>query len=352
MVRLQSPWSPVPTHRQVVVADGVEAITTARLVRRSVSALVVVLLNMALVLYVATEASASPPSGHPLRASGPASDAQAPSTADPATPITDPAPVTDTRAPTPTIPSISTGPMTTTEASPTPTSTASPVTVAPAPSFAEHLVPAPSSPDPTSNIAPFPNFLGTCGSVAYNDEPDCLWLVVAAIDNARAIEGLAPMVLPTNWTALTAPEQLFVATDLERTARGLAPLSAMAGALDVAAAQSAAAGADPALPPGFAWTSYGSNWAGTVANPLEAIYYWMYDDGLGSSNIDCSASNRSACWEHRRNVLLPLVCDPCVMGAGWSTTTNGTWSVTELIVDTRGSPSSDFTWAQEQPDVP
>jgi len=51
-------------------------------------------------------------------------------------------------------------------------------------------------------------------------------------------------------------------------------------------------------------------------------------------------------------VLSVLACDPCVMGAGWSSTVQGMTSTTELIVDTRGTPSSDFTWAQEQPFLP
>ncbi|HYA68774.1 MAG TPA: hypothetical protein VED63_08580, partial [Acidimicrobiales bacterium] len=160
--------------------------------------------------------------------------------------------------------------------------------------------------EPASNIAPSPNFLSACGPAVYNDAPGCVWQVVTAIDNARAAEGLAPMILPTNWTTITPPEQLFVATNLERTVRGLAPLSAMATVLDAAATQAATAAVDPEVPAGFFWTFFGGNWAGTVGNPLEAVYYWMYDDGLGSGNIDCTSSNLFACWEHRRNVLSVL----------------------------------------------
>ena len=86
----------------------------------------------------------------------------------------------------------------------------------------------------------------------------------------------------------------------------------MATALDQASQSAAAQNTDPSPPAGFRWTSWGGNWAGAVGNPLEAIYFWMYDDGLGSYNIDCTPSNSSGCWGHRHNILmslrLPAVC--------------------------------------------
>jgi hypothetical protein len=160
------------------------------------------------------------------------------------------------------------------------------------------------------------------------------------------------MVLPTNWTALTPAEQLFVGTNLERTVRGLTPLSAMATSLDLAAVLAAATDTDPEPPIGFPWTDVESNWAGPVGNPLEALYYWMYDDGLGSSNLECSPLNLAPCWGHRQNVLAPLSCNLCVMGGAFVTTSQGTISVTELIVETTGPLVTDFTWAQEQPYFP
>ena len=205
--------------------------------------------------------------------------------------------------------------------------------------------------DPATNIFPSPNFLTVCSATAYDDSYWCVEATLAAIDNARQTEGLGTMTLPTNWPSLTPAEQLFVVTNLERTARGLAPLSAMASALDADATQAALAGGDAAAPAGFPWTVWGTNWAGQIGNPLEAVYYWMYDDGLGSSNQSCSVSTPAGCWGHRNNMLLPLACGPCVLGAAWEMIARGT-SLTEILVDTQGSPATDFTWAQEQAYLP
>jgi hypothetical protein len=199
--------------------------------------------------------------------------------------------------------------------------------------------------NPPGNIAPSPNFLQDCSGVSFDDSSGCVTAVLAAIATGRTAEGLPDMVLPTDWTGLTPPEQLYVATNLERTARGLPPLAGMATALDAAALVGAQQSDDPTIPSGFPWTQWGSNWAGAVGDPLEAIYFWMYDDGPGSSNIDCQHAGDAGCWGHRDNILLNLACQPCDMGAGFDPTGyQGTPSWAELLVDTSGAPQLDFAW--------
>jgi hypothetical protein len=200
---------------------------------------------------------------------------------------------------------------------------------------------------PAQNIAPSPNFLSSCSGSTYDDSPGCVGASLQAITNGRKHEGLPGMVLPTDWAQLSAEKQLYIATNLERTVRGLPPLTGMATALDRSSESAATAGADPSPPGGFPWTSWGGNWAGAIGNPLEAIYFWMYDDGPGSYNIDCTPSNTSGCWGHRDNILLGLRCQPCLMGSGFNATAwQGYPSWTELLVDTSGSPALDYTWAQ------
>jgi len=206
---------------------------------------------------------------------------------------------------------------------------------------------------PPANIAPAPDFLSDCAGNSYDDSQTCVTAALQAIDNARESEGVPGMVLPTDWSQLTPQQQVFTVSNLERTARGLPPLSAMASALDASAQSAAAENNDPSPPGGFPWTSWGGNWAGAVGNSLEADYYWMYDDGEGSSNIDCTPTNTSGCWGHRANILMTLDCQPCVMGVGFNATawqSDPSW--TQLLVDTTGSPGLDFAWSAVLPYLP
>ena len=341
-LHLQPGWSK-RTDRLLDLAPSKSTSTSTRqLVVSFLSALIVVVANLALVTYVVAEASATQSYEYALTVRVPVHPVSRQATTD------SPTPTTDLLAP-----SVTTASPSAETAVTQPPRTTSPTTTPPAPNltsppFVQHAVLGVTMAVPSSNIPPSPNFLSICGFTTYNDSSSCVTEVVAAIDNARAIEGVSPMGLPTNWTSLTPAEQVFVATNLERTVRGLAPLSAMASGLDAVAAQGAAAGTDPTGPSGLPGTWFGANWAGMMGNPLEAMYYWMYDDGLGSSNVDCSASNLDACWGHRAIVLYPLACMPCVMGAAWGTTAKGATSVVEAIVDARGSPAVTFTWAQEE----
>jgi hypothetical protein len=211
-----------------------------------------------------------------------------------------------------------------------------------------HAILPPANP-PTS-IAPQPDFLTACASSGYDDSSGCESATLAAIDNGRRAEALPGMSLPSNWNALTAQQQLYVATNLERMVRGLPPLTAMATALDQAAAVGAATGDDPAPPGGFPFLQWGANWAGGVSNPLEAVYYWMYDDGPGSSNADCTSGDSSGCWGHRDMILMSLSCSPCVMGTGFDANGwGGQPSWAELLVGMSSTPAADFTWQQESP---
>jgi hypothetical protein len=263
----------------------------------------------------------------------------------PVAPTTTAPPATTVPAPVVTTPP---APVTTAPpAAPPPVSTPAPRPAAtvPAPATGHPILPPYN---PPANIPPQPDILAACSSTTYDDSPRCVSSSLAAIDNARRPEGLPAMALPGNWTQLTPAEQLFVVTDLERTARGLAPLSAMATAPDESALAGADAGVDPSPPAGFPFSQWAANWAGGMGNPLEAIYFWMYDDGPGSSNLDCTPGNESGCWGHRDKVLMALSCRPCVMGAGFAP---GGWrggpSWAELLIDTAGAPASVFTWQQE-----
>ena len=156
-----------------------------------------------------------------------------------------------------------------------------------------------------SNIAPEPNFVGSCVATS---PTSCLGDEIAALDNARQLEGLSPLALNASaFSSLTSAEQIFAVINLERTARGLAPVSALTGQLNAVALSGAANSVDPQLQGwtlvgGKAVSGWASNWAGGLT-VLGADYFWMYDDGVGF-NVDCTTTNASGCWGHRDNVLL------------------------------------------------
>ncbi len=268
--------------------------------------------------------------------------------------------------------------VTPTTVAPTTTTTIKPVTKAPAPSIS----------NPSANIAPSPDFLapGTCSFATgvwscanpcvdgtatalswpgYTNGVACTNYILAAINNARSIEGVRPMVLPSNWFSLSVPQQLFVLMDLERTARGLPAYLGINAALTADAQHSAAANSDPSIAAGFAMANdaqgsagFGGAWSGGF-NPLAADYIWMYDDTWGgsaakTSNIACTSAGAAGCWAHRDELLgsdpgynqgVGLGCTTCEVGTGFAMV-NGNASYVDLIEIPKGSPPPmSFTWA-------
>ncbi len=216
------------------------------------------------------------------------------------------------------------------------------------------------------NIVPNPNFLGSCRTAVIttahvNEE-------VAAINHARRIEGVAPMrINAARFARLTGGEQILVVVDLERVARGLAPVAALTSQLDVMVAHDTFSSKDPVfvgwhLAGGNAVTAWASNWAGGL-DVLGSDYIFMYDDGVGY-NLECPTTGSVGCWAHRDNVLLATpVASSCndiggravlVMGAAVVPDTNeGRVGVGELFVTScRGLPAdTTFTWASAQRDL-
>ena len=207
---------------------------------------------------------------------------------------------------------------------------------------------------PAANIPPSPNFLAAC--YPHNASAPCMGEVEQATTTARAAEGLGPMVLPSNFDSLTPAEQLFVITDIERVDRGLPPILGLVNEFDADAQSAAQANDDPtpvSVPTGTQVTTWASIWAEN-GNPLASNYFWMYDDGPGSGNIDCTAAGQSGCWGHRNNILgltnyQKTYGGNLLMGAAeaYGTTGNGWASDAELLVLATGAmPPLTYSWAQ------
>jgi hypothetical protein len=241
--------------------------------------------------------------------------------------------------------------------------------------------------NPLTNIAPTPNFLqaggctGSSGNYScanpcvssqltwpvFSNDPACTAYVLEAINNARAQEKVAPMVLPSNWAGLTIPEQMLVITNLERVARGYPPYLGLNSNLNRAALSAATRGADPDLAKGFAVgfdalgvTAFGGSWSAGF-DVLAGDYMMMYSDGWGggratTSNVVCTSPTASGCWAHRDELLgnapgynpgVGLWCDTCELGAGYAIT-SGSSSYTQLIeMPASAPPPLVFTWQSE-----
>ncbi len=178
---------------------------------------------------------------------------------------------------------------------------------APQPSFPVTVTSTPVSPNrlppsvnPAASTAPSAAFSQACWTPPVNNA-SCDAAALTDINQARAAEGYGPLPLPGNYESLPMGTQLVVVADAERTSRGLPSLPENAN-LDLMAQAGAQAGADPTGPGGYAW---GSNIAWGDPTPLAADFGWMYDDGLGSENIDCNYAGAPGCWGHRENILSP-----------------------------------------------
>jgi hypothetical protein len=148
---------------------------------------------------------------------------------------------------------------------------------------------------PDASLNPAANMpLSTPTSCRAPTSTACETAVVAGLDSAHTALGLGTYPLPADFDSLAPEDQLFILSNLDRVAYGLPTISGLSPTLDSAAQVGVADDADPDpapdLPPNLGSYGWSSNWAGSFANALLAYYDWMYDDGVGSPNIDCQSA--------------------------------------------------------------
>jgi hypothetical protein len=135
-----------------------------------------------------------------------------------------------------------------------------------------------------------------------DDSLPCIDSVLHNINYARNLEGLGSMVLPSGYAGDSPAVQQLIVTDEERGDRGLSEFSGLDPALNTAALVGAQTDSDPSPPAGYRYTLGGSIFA-LDYTPLDADYAWMYDDGYGGTNLDCTSPAETGCWGHRDNIL-------------------------------------------------
>ena len=85
--------------------------------------------------------------------------------------------------------------------------------------------------------------------------------------------------------------------------------------------------------------------------PLAAIYGWMYYDGPGGFNLDCTSSDSSGCWGHR-DIILDNAVNAVDVGVGKDS--GGGDSMAALLYAADGAPSKAetvLTWAAQKAHV-
>jgi hypothetical protein len=178
--------------------------------------------------------------------------------------------------------------------------------------------------------------------------PAALTDLLASIDYCRAQEQVGPITLPANWSALTPGQQMLVIINLERVGRGLAPIVGLNSQLDSLAQTAAQDNTDPGFPSSGIMGG-GGIWA-AVSSTLEADYLWMYYDGPGGSNEDCTSGNTSGCWGHRDNILINWSDDRLIGGAGYAADTwygDNSYAFEMDFDPSSNYPDDAFTWSSE-----
>ena len=206
----------------------------------------------------------------------------------------------------------------------------------------------------------------------------CEEQAVNALDVARRRVGLPPYHLPSNFLTLSPEEQLLVLANSDRAAYKEPTFYGLDTDLSTYATQDLAVA--PSSDPGVPGTNpivdtvplyyQAEDSAQGYPNVLLAYGSWLYDDGPGSPNVDCTAKNPSGCWTHRDNILRnfracyhgTLKGNQCVggtwaymrdltFGAATGTNSSGKVATTVIVIGTPiylPQATYTYTWQQAQ----
>jgi len=168
--------------------------------------------------------------------------------------------------------------------------------------------------DPPKNT-PLGNLPSSCATVPTGKR--CIDAGVHYLDRARAAVGLPPYALPADFPSLSPARQMFILTNLDRIAYGLAPIPGLTAELSHDALVSGVWRADDPYPSNASGIdTWWPGWAGAFYNVPMAYEAWVWDDGLGAKNPRCTPTDHSRCWGHRHSVLWKFgATDVLAMGA-------------------------------------
>jgi hypothetical protein len=204
--------------------------------------------------------------------------------------------------------------------------------------------------DPHSNFKPG-QLPASCGSTPTGAR--CINAAVYYLDQARAKLQQGPYRLPANFPRLTPGRQILILTNLDRRLYRLAPITGLTSALDLVALggrpgdPGVVGDGDPILnAPGVQTTS---NWAGGFPNIVLAYEAWMFNDGPGGNNLDCTSPHSTGCWAHRHDILAKfLVAGPSAMGVAAGKDSRGVRGYAMLIAKGNSSYTAGYSYRWSQ----
>ncbi len=177
----------------------------------------------------------------------------------------------------------------------------------------------------------------------------CVNAAVYYLDKARAKVGLPAYKLPADFPSLTPAKQMFILANLDRIQYGLPPITGLTAALTHDALVGVEAGTDPSPSDTTNVSAWRSNWAAGYRNAPMAYEAWLWDDGVSSGNVECTATNTSACWGHRHNVLWKFGSGAVLaMGAvaGWGPGHGKGYGMLLVGGTAAYKPTYTYTWTQ------
>lgn len=206
-----------------------------------------------------------------------------------------------------------------------------------------------AAPNPSSNfkVGPLPS---KCRSAPTGAA--CINAVVYYLDQDRAKLHLGPYRLPAEFVKFAPDRQILVLSNLDRAAYHLPAITGVTPSLDKVARGGTPGNpgvkddGDPILAAPVEATS---NWAGGFPNIVMAYQAWMYDDGPGSGNLDCTATKHLGCWGHRQDVLHAFVAPgPSAMGVAAGKDRQGRPSYAMLIAKGHSTYTSGYSYRWSQ----
>jgi hypothetical protein len=199
-----------------------------------------------------------------------------------------------------------------------------------------------------------------CDNFAVDNTPGCIYSALVDINYGRSLEGVGPMILPTDYSVLPPSEQLLVVFNLERTGRGLPAFSELDAGADNDALVGALGSSDPPIQSTSTFQAGPGIAAFGIGNALVADWEWMYTDGCypyrGSADCTSISPTDPGGWMHRNAILGNYGSEPAA-GAAEATATSGsypgllTWTA-EFGEAEGGVPNSDTVFLNSSVSYP